>query len=301
MSPVVLLDGGMGQELITRSRHPVHPLWGAFVMLEEPQIVRDTHRDYLKAGARVLTLNTYSVTHPRLARAGFEDRFDDLHRAAGELARQAVEAERADGVRLAGCLPPIVGSYRPDLLPEEAQALAEYRRIAEAQADAVDLFICETMGSALEARLAATAAAETGKPVWVGITLEDHGSKRLRSGEAVAEAVAALEGIAVGALLANCCHPESIDAAAPDLAASGYSWGGYANAFTSIDALVPGGTVAALEARRDLSPEAYAEWAMRWVAAGARIVGGCCEVGPGHIRALAARLEAAGHELGSRL
>jgi S-methylmethionine-dependent homocysteine/selenocysteine methylase len=71
--------------------------------------------------------------------------------------------------------------------------------------------------------------------------------------------------------------------------------GAYANGFTAIDGLKPGGTVDALEARRDLSPAAYADFAMSWVEQGASIVGGCCEVGPAHIRCLRERLEAAGH------
>ena len=72
-------------------------------------------------------------------------------------------------------------------------------------------------------------------------------------------------------------------------------YGGYANAFTSVDALEPGGTVDVLEARKDLDPAAYAEHALGWVRQGATIVGGCCEVGPAHIKALAEKLSAEGY------
>ena len=74
-------------------------------------------------------------------------------------------------------------------------------------------------------------------------------------------------------------------------------YGGYANGFTSIDALRPGGTVASLSARSDLSPDAYADFACSWIDTGARIIGGCCEVGPAHIAHLAKRLKQAGHHL----
>ena len=80
------------------------------------------------------------------------------------------------------------------------------------------------------------------------------------------------------------------------LAASGLRCGGYANGFTAIDALVPGGNVDALSARTDLGPEAYGDFAMSWIDAGASIVGGCCEVGPAHIAHLHQRLVAAGTE-----
>ncbi|MFW6379865.1 MAG: homocysteine S-methyltransferase family protein, partial [Halorhodospira sp.] len=70
---------------------------------------------------------------------------------------------------------------------------------------------------------------------------------------------------------------------------------GYANGFTSVAALQPGGTVDVLEARTDLDPETYAEHALGWGEQGATLVGGCCEVGPAHIAALAERLAAAGY------
>ncbi len=296
MTRVVLLDGGMGQELVARSRHPAHPLWSAFVMLEEPELVRAAHLAFIEAGARVITVNAYSATGPRLARAGLAERFEALQRAACDLAQAARERAGVPGVRIAGCLPPLVASYRPELTPEDEAALGEYRRIVAAQAPHVDLFLCETMASAREARFAAEAAAEAGKPVWVALTLRDGGEAHLRSGETVAEAARGLLA-PPSALLANCCHPESVDAALGDLAATGLPWGAFPNGFASVEALVPGGTVAALSRRADLDPEAFAETALRWARAGAAILGGCCEVGPAHIARLAARLGAAGIEI----
>ena len=71
--------------------------------------------------------------------------------------------------------------------------------------------------------------------------------------------------------------------------------GAYANAFTAVDRLKHGSSVDVLAARDDLGPEAYADFAMGWVAGGATIVGGCCEVGPEHIAVLRDRLRRAGH------
>ena len=72
----------------------------------------------------------------------------------------------------------------------------------------------------------------------------------------------------------------------PVLATSGLRFGGYANGFTSIEKLQPGKNVDLLEARKDLGPEAYAGFVKEWLDHGASIVGGCCEVGPDHIRYL---------------
>jgi len=175
--------------------------------------------------------------------------------------------------------------------------LEEYRRIAALQAPYVDLFLCETMSTAQEARAAATAAAETGKPVWVSWSLMDTGPW-LRSAERISTAYAALAGLPVTAVLVNCCPPESITTAMPDLVATGLPAGGYANGFTAIPAtFLPGKTRAQLETRRDLDADAYAAFALGWIEAGAGIVGGCCEVGPGHIARMRAAIEDAGHRI----
>ena len=153
--------------------------------------------------------------------------------------------------------------------------------------------LCETMASAEEARAAAIAASESDKPVWVSWTLADQGPPRLRSGETLAAAAAALEGIALDARLVNCSRPEAVDAAMPDLLALGGPVGA-TRTHSRVDKLKHGGTVDVLGPRDDLVPERYAEFALGWVEAGAAIVGGCCETGPEHIAALRDRLLGAG-------
>ncbi|TPN81436.1 homocysteine S-methyltransferase family protein [Mesorhizobium sp. CU2] len=295
MTSVILTDGGMGQELVRRSKSEPTPLWSARVLIDEPDLVRDLHAEFIRAGARVITINTYSATPERLAREGAEDLFKPLQKRGIELARQA--CNQAGDAAIAGCLSPLFGSYAPALTISYEETLDIYRRIVAEQADGVDLFLCETMASADEARAAVTAASESGKPVWVSWTLADHGAPRLRSGETIAAASAALGDLSVAARLINCCRPEAVSAAMAELIALGGPVGAYANGFTSVEALKHGGTVEVLHARHDLDPEAYAEQAIGWVEAGAHIVGGCCEVGPAHIVALRDRLEQAGHRI----
>ena len=67
---ITLLDGGMGQELLKRSSQEITPLWSTQVMIDEPEIVRDLHADFIRAGARVISLNSYTMTPERLARDG---------------------------------------------------------------------------------------------------------------------------------------------------------------------------------------------------------------------------------------
>lgn len=298
MSNIVLLDGGMGQELIRRSPDAVTSLWGAVVMRDHPHLVQGLHEDFLRAGATVLTLNTYSMTRPRLAMKDAPEMFEPMMARAGELAIAAVDALGADAA-IAGSLPPLVGSFHPDSVLPVEDAAKQFAEIAAHQTDYVDFFLCETMSSIREAQGALIGAATAGKPIWLSFTVDDDDGTRLRSGETVAEAVEAIRGAPhLAAILLNCTRPEAVDQGIGFLAASGLPFGAYANGFTNIaEDYTPGSTVTKLSTRTDLTPDAYAEFAMGWVEAGATIVGGCCEVGPAHIATLAQRLTAAGHTL----
>lgn len=296
MKPIVLLDGGTGQEVFRRARQPASPLWSVQVMLERPEIVRAVHEDFIAAGSRVITLNTYTATPTRLRRDGDVSQLERIVACAIGLAREA-RARAPHAVQIAGCLPPLVASYAPDAALPYAACLAEYRRLVALQADAVDLFLVETIATLDEGRAAVEAARESGKPVLLSFTVSEPDGRALRSGLPLTEAVAGLPRDDLAGVLVNCSTPEAIGQAMGALWAAGLPFGGYANGFTSVDALRPGGTVDVLSARRDLDPATYAAAAMGWVSGGATLVGGCCEVGPDHIAALARRLVADGYTL----
>jgi len=297
MTRITLLDGGMGQELVRRSPDEPTPLWSARVMLDYPELVTEVHLENIRAGARVIIVNAYSATRDRLHPVGLSDQFVPLQRRACELALRARD-ESGEDVAIAGCLSPLFWSYRPDLVRPVAETEPVYAEMAALQAPDVDLILCETMCAGEESLGAVRGAASTGKPVWVAWTVDDADGGRLRSGETLAEADAMLEGLPVAARLVNCSKPEAVDQAMPELTALGGPVGAYANGFTQIAApFEPGTTVERLSAREDLGPEAYADFAMGWIAGGASIVGGCCEVSPAHIAELARRLADAGHEI----
>ena len=304
MTNIVLLDGGMGQELIARSSNPPSPLWSARVMLDEPEIVEATHIDYVNAGAKVLILNTYSATPERLARDAEVSLFEPLQAKAVELVKAARDASGANGadVKIGGCLPPLFGSYHPENAPDEGTCLATYRQIVALQAQHVDVMICETLGCIREVRAAVRACAEAGVPVRCGMTAMDDNGALLRSGETVEKAAQAAKEAGATAIAINCSWPEAIAEAIPYLKATGLPFGGWANGFTNAGAdLALGGTVEGMGKRTDLGPSSYADHAMGWVEAGATIIGGCCEVGPAHITELAQRLSAAGHTISGEL
>ncbi len=291
---ITLLDGGMGQELVARSGDEPTPLWATRVMLDHPGLVRDIHADYFAAGATIATTNTYAIHHDRLARFGLDPMFHALHlRSLAE----AHEARAAHGTgRIAGSLGPLQASYRPDLTEPVADAAPKYAEIARLLGPHVDLILIETAASVEAAEGAVIGAQAAGKPVWLSISVDDRDGTKLRSGEAVAD-IARLLVHPIAALLTNCSVPEAMADALAALKPMGRPFGAYANGFTHISGnfLKDAPTVRDLTHRHDLTPEKYADFALGWVAQGATIVGGCCEVGPAHIRQLAQRLRAEGH------
>ena len=299
MKSVVLLDGGMGQELLRRWGQPPQPGWSADVLRHAPDVVEQLHYDYIVAGSSVITLSGYTLTPERLARDGRASELAPLQARAIKVAVQARDRAQAQlhrRVDIAGCLPPLVASYRPTTNPEHC--LQSYQRLCALQASAVDFFICETMSSIAEARAAARAALATNKPCWVAFSVDDADGKKLRSGENLLSAVAAMRDYEIDALLINCSAPEATTQALELLAdAQCPRYGAYANAFTTIAPLQPGGTTADLKPRPDITPERYSRWALDWLAAGASIVGGCCEINPEHIAQIAQDLNAANYNI----
>lgn len=297
MADITLLDGGMGQELVARSGDAPTPLWSTRVMMDHPGLVRAVHEDYFRAGSTVATTNTYAIHHDRLARAGIDDRFASLHMQA--LAEAAAARAAHGSGRIAGSLGPLVASYRPETHPPHDEAVAKYAEIAGLLAPAVDFFIAETVASLAHARAVLDGARKGGRPVWLSVTVDDEDGSRLRSGEAVTGLGAVLERNGAAAVLANCSAPEAMAAALSAFAGFGLPFGAYANGFQQItkEFLKDSPTVDALHARPEMTPERYADFALRWVDMGATIIGGCCETGPAHIAEIARRLGKAGHRL----
>ena len=284
----------MGRELRNRGVPILDTIWSANALLVAKDTVLQVHKDYIAAGADIITTNTYGIIRSELKKEGIEDKFVELNRLAGKLAITASRSSE-EGVAVAASLPPLRGSYRPDLVGKFDELVPLYREQAEILEPYCDLFICETMSSGEDARAAASAAAEFGRPVWVSFTLHDDKSGKLRSGETIAEAAAKLKDLPVSGILANCAAPESIDAAMPELAKLGKVTGGYANTFQDIpkDWVMDGKkpTDGLLKLREDLDPEHYAVHAKTWLAAGARVIGGCCGTSPAHIARLKQLIE----------
>lgn len=294
MYATTILDGGMGRELERRDAPFRQPEWSALAMMQAPEIVKDVHRAYIAAGSQVITTNSYALVPYHIGDEVFKAQGQTLAKRSAEVALAAV-SENGGGVKVAGSLPPLFGSYRADLYQAEAVDSVA-RPLIEALNDDVDLWLNETQ-SLLAESVAIKALVDDidsqKKPYWVSFTLEDSEPTEvpcLRSGETVEAAIKAMEAAGVDAILFNCCMPEIISDALriakatlnnPDI-----QIGAYANAFPPQpkDATANEGLD---ELRQDLSPESYLEWAKQWQTLGATLIGGCCGIGPEHIKALA--------------
>lgn len=297
MAQITLLDGGMGQELVNRSGDAPTPLWATRVMLDHPGLVRQIHDDYFAAGASIATTNTYAIHHDRLRRFDLDDQFEALHRAA---LTAATEARAAHGRgRIAGSIGPLVATYRDDVVLPVDEAAPLIAEVATLLAPHVDLILLETLSTLEQAEGALKGAAAAGRPVWLSVSVHDRKGHLLRSCEPVADLAPLIAAYQPQAVLANCSVPEAMGDALAVLAGFGRPFGAYANGFTHISDgfLQDAPTVRELTHRHDLTPQKYADFAMGWVAQGATIVGGCCEVGPAHIAELATRLRADEHEI----
>jgi len=297
MARITLLDGGMGQELVARSGDAPTPLWATRVMIDHPGLVKAIHDDYFDAGASVATTNTYNILHDRLEGVGLDALFHALHLRALAEAHEA--RARAGRGLIAGSMGPLGESYRPDLTPDVAVSAPVYAEKARILAPHVDVILLETMSSLGLAEGALKGAQAAGKPVWLSVSVHDRDGSKLRSGEPVSALRDLVAAYPTAAVLANCSMPEAMAEAMRALAPIGLPFGAYANGFSEISSLPLPDAVAAPDYthRHDLTPERYTAFVMQWIDLGASIVGGCCEVGPAHIRHLAAALRAAGHDI----
>jgi S-methylmethionine-dependent homocysteine/selenocysteine methylase len=281
---IVLIDGATGTELQRRGVPMDAIAWSGAAVLTHPDVVRQIHEDYIRAGARVIITNTFGSTRQMLEPAGFGDRVEAVHRRAVELARQARDNAGEEGVAVAGSIstePP--GFERDAFLPPDKE-LAAYREAAGLLAAAgVDLIALEMIVETTHASRAIQAALETGLPVWLGV-----GCRKTREGRIVSFDHAGLDlatvldaVIPMGPSVVNIMHSE-IGAVPEAIELLRQRWSGpfgvypESGYFTKphwnfVDVIPPA----------DLVTEA-----LGWVAAGARLLGGCCGTNPDHIRAL---------------
>ncbi len=234
---ILLLDGGMGRLLKEIGAPFRQPEWSALALMENPDDVKKAHYMFIDAGCDVITTNAYALVPFHIGEERFAKEGRALLSRAARLAREtANEAER--DIKVAGCIPPVFGSYRPDYF-DDKKALELLYPIIEEQEEYVDVWLSETISSTVEARIIGQALKNSKKELWLSYTIKDREEEnippQLRSGESIEQAVNAAEEIHASTMLFNCSKVEEmLPALAVAKESTNLRLGIYANAFGRI-------------------------------------------------------------------
>lgn len=278
----ILLDGAMGTELDRRGVATTLPLWSAGALENAPEIVQAIHRDYILAGAEVITTNTFR-THARNVRNSAKAHA--LTQKAVELAQIArTEANMPHPIWIAGSVAPLEDCYSPQLTPHGGYCLREHSQMVTQLANAgVDFILIETMNTIHEAEAAALAARQNHLPFWVSFVLDEQFN--LLSGEPLQRAIDTISPIEPSAFLVNCIPTAHIASALALLRSlTDLPIGAYGNMGTP-------DSVVGWASAQDMTPNHYCHHAQEWAQLGAQIIGSCCGSQPDHISALHRWLE----------
>ncbi|MBS1855773.1 MAG: bifunctional homocysteine S-methyltransferase/methylenetetrahydrofolate reductase [Acidobacteria bacterium] len=271
---VIVADGAMGTMLYSR---------GVFINrcfdelnLSAPDLVRQIHQEYVKAGAEILETNTFGATRQRLAAFGVAEKLAAINQAGVRLAREAAK----DGAFVAGAIGPLGVRIEPLGPTSFAEARAGFREQIDALLEAgPDLLIFETFGNLDELREAVMAAHDaTGGeiPVIAQVTIDDFG--HLPGGTDTETFTREMDSWPVDAIGLNCSVGPKATLETIERMVQ------YTGKPTS--AMPNAGLPMRVEGRNMYlcSPEYMAQYARRLLWAGVKIIGGCCGTTPDHIK-----------------
>jgi homocysteine S-methyltransferase len=271
---VMVADGAMGTMLYSR---------GVFINrcfdelnLSSPDMVRQIHQEYVKAGAEILETNTFGATRQRLAAFGVAEKLRAINHAGVKLAREAAK----DGAFVAGAVGPLGVRIEPLGPTSFAEARASFREQIDAQLEAgVDLLIFETFGNLDELRegvLAAREAAGSEIPIIAQVTIDDFG--HLPGGTDPETFTREMDSWPVDVIGLNCSVGPKATLETIERMVQ----------FTSkpTSAMPNAGLPMRVEGRNIYlcSPEYMSQYARRLLWAGVKVIGGCCGTTPEHIK-----------------
>ena len=277
----LILDGATGTELNRRGVDTGLPLWSANALMNDrdASILQQIHEDYLRAGADIITTNTFRTHRRALAPSGKAERALELTHRAVDIARAAIANVPSEKPRfVAGSISTLEDCYRPDLVPPDNELRAEHsERIHHLIECAVDLILIETINTIREAVIMAKLATITGMPVVVSFVCNKDG--KLLSGETVTDAAKQLLPLGICAIGVNCGPTPNLAkplaelqvVCGKDFPLIAYGNIGYADekvGWVNTDSE---------------NPKVYCEHASHWPA---KIIGGCCGTTPEHIHQL---------------
>jgi S-methylmethionine-dependent homocysteine/selenocysteine methylase len=291
---MLLLDGAVATELQRHGVALTEP-WmttAPLLTVAGQRLLERIHRDYLAAGAQVITANTFRANLRALVRCGVDEmRAGRLVRRAVGIATQARDGSGADAL-VAASIAPVEDCYQPALVPDDAQLRTEHTWMARAVAAAgADIGLVETMNSVREARIAVASVAAAGLVPWVSFVCTK--GSRLLSGEDLGYATRVVEDAGAQVVLVNCTAPAWLEECLETLAAAArVPIGAYPN--IEDRAGIPEWTHVSGHVPVEQGPAEFAGTVAGWQSRyGLHVVGGCCGSTPDHIAALRAAVRRA--------
>ena len=278
---VIVADGGMGTMLYAKGIF-VNQCYDA-MNLQAADLIRDIHIEYVKAGAELIETNTFGANPLKLASHGLASECQMINRRGAELARDVAR----DHVWGAGSVGPLGKPLSPLGKISVPEAVELFRpQIRGLAQGGVDLIVFETMADIQELTAAVEAARlECSLPILTMATFAAEG--RTLVGYAPEEVITAMAGLGVQAVGANCSEgPHDMLETVARLHASSPEMPLAAMPNAGSPRLVDGRVLYMT------SPDYMAEYARRFIAAGATLIGGCCGTTPDHIRAVAQMVKA---------
>ena len=294
-----ILDGGMGQELLKRGLKAKGTLWSASALIDKNyhQIVVDTHLDYIKSGADVITTNSFSARRERLIENGCPKTFKYANQIAGKLAIKAKKISNKN-VLIAGSLPSQKGTYVVDKRDEKVIKKDFYDQ-AKILKPFIDFFYLDVISSAREIKIANSVLENFNLPVLVGLHVSKNG--KLPSTETITETVKKYRTQNWLGVVLACVSPEIIENSLKEMNKLDIAFGYKANlweiepmsaqeiqkinkAYSVEEGANPN---IVLGKRENYTPQIFHDFSHKMKSNGATILGGCCETNPFHIREIA--------------
>ena len=280
-----ILDGGMGQELLARGVKPISNLWSATALMNKDyhQIIKDCHLDFINSGAEIILTNTFGCRRRRLEENQIENRFEELNTTAVKLAKQSVQ-ESGKKVLIAGSLPPQNFTYLPEL-GDKRKIKKNFYDQAKILNEGVDLFYLDVLSSFDEIEIAVQSIKDFNKPFVIGIHFKKNGL--LPSGEKLCDVIEKVKNFKPTAITGSCVAYEDVMSVKNDFLNSGLPFGFKVNAFREIpvgwkpDSSNPN---LALGKNEDITVLKFQEISKEFIDMGAKLIGGCCEIKPAHIK-----------------
>ena len=288
---IVLLDGGTGSEIERLGVQMNDLAWCGIAHVEQPEVVRRVHESYIRAGADIIIANTFGTAPHIIKRLGLEEQAMAINQSAVRLALQA--RDNCDSDVCIAVSMSSMPAFDQFYIPVNDEVRTGFMRQAEWLAAAgAELIIAEMMRDMDICDMVIAAARATGLPVWTGFSVSKNAAGSLigyespvRSDEAAPFRQLAEAVLAMGCDAAGVMH-SSVHDTAPALAELGALWDGPMFAYAETGHFVPPNW----KFEDIISPQDYLRYSRQWLSQGAQIIGGCCGIGPEHIRELNEKL-----------